>query len=130
MTTGVSVLINQRVDEHGEYPRKGDIQVHFSKAHFTKGEAWTHLLENPPTIRTQGKTWMPMGQDVRRLDQTHPLANGKKRKANPWKADHRPDTWCYIAAEQWVPGTIRRRAPKEPPPERLDRYALLMGEDG
>lgn len=131
MTPGVSVLIAQRVDEGGAPPRKGDIQIHFDKAHFTKGEAWAHLLSNPPKVETQGTTWKPEGKDVRRWDQERPLANGKRRKANPWKADHRQDTWCYIAAERWVPGTIQAHLPTRPSwtVQRPDRYALLAADE-
>lgn len=91
---------------------------------WSKGEAWSHLQNNPPMLTLGEGPMRPFAAPL--YGKT--TKDGKPMKENPYRKAHTDEHWAWIV-KAWEPGKPRTKGPPKPKAPRKSRYDRIMDDD-
>lgn len=91
---------------------------------WSKGEAWQHLQNNPPTLMAQNGPMRPWAPTMA----GRTTKDGRPFKENPYRKAHTDDHWAWMIAK-WEPGSARVKGPVKPKATRQTRYERILDDE-
>lgn len=86
----------------------------------SKGDAWKHLLANPPLVEHRGQLWTPC---------TAPKGRNSDHPYNPYRKAHEDEYWAWYVNE-WRQGSpVVRPKTLKPRRVRRSRYELIVDDE-